>query len=45
MQTIGLTAAMIFASFAIIMVALPRFIKKLKKRDTVAIDQYKRDLR
>ena len=45
MQTIGLTAAMIFASFAIIMVALPRFIKKLKKRGTVATDQYKRDLR
>ena len=45
MQTIGLTAAMIFASFTIIMVALPRFIKKLKKRGTVATDQYKSDLR
>ena len=45
MQTIGLTAVMIFASFTIIVIALPRFIKKLKKRGTVATDQYKRDLR
>lgn len=44
MQTIGLTAAMIFASFTIIMVVLPRFIKKLKKMGTVATDHHKGDL-
>ncbi len=45
MQMIGLTAVMILASFTIIMAALPRFIKKLEKKGTVATDQYKSDLR
>jgi len=45
MQTIGLTVVTVLASFAIVMVIMPRFIVKLKKRGTVATDQYKRDLR
>ena len=45
MQTIELTAVMLLASFAIVMVVMPRFIEKLKKRGTVATDQYKRDSR
>lgn len=45
MQTIELTVTLIAASFAMVMVILPWLIKKLNKKNAVAIDQYKRDLR
>jgi UDP-N-acetylglucosamine--dolichyl-phosphate N-acetylglucosaminephosphotransferase len=45
MQMIELTATTILASFTIVMVVIPLLIEKLKKRGTVTIDYYKRDLR
>ena len=45
MLTIGLTVALIITSFAIVVLIMPRLIEKLKKRGTVAPDQYKQDLR
>ncbi len=42
---IELAVVMILSSFTVVMVVIPLLIEKLKKRGTVTIDYYKKDLR